>query len=384
MQFMARYSDGLVAVSRDVIGRIEGEGATSTMTVRDLESREDLASWPASAVHPVPARKDQLRMSIASQPGARLTLSIPGEIVRARELLPSLAEKAKMESSQQFRLAGMATLGLAVVIGAYLFGVPLLAGRLVGLVPTEWEARLGDTVASQMEAQLRKDSGFVVCDANPDSVANRAIMSFANAAMEGSGSPFAPTVTIIKTDIPNAFALPGGRTYYFSALLDETENQDEFAGVLAHELGHVVHRHGMEQLIASAGTGALIGFVLGDMTGASVAAGLGSTLIDAPPRQADLYSAEVATRMAFQPAALPNLLDRVAKDDSFSRAMALLSTHPLTDERRAELARFVIDQSALHKPFSDAEWLAIKAMCGPPKGKLESSAGNGDKSGSGD
>src|SRR5690606_21231902 len=113
------------------------------------------------------------------------------------------------------------------------------------------------------------------------SLANRAIARFATAALEGSGSPFQLDVRVVKSDIPNAFALPGGQVFFFSALLDQAQTPDEFAGVLAHEVGHVAHRHGMEQLISTAGTGALIGFILGDMTGISVAAGLGATIIDA-------------------------------------------------------------------------------------------------------
>jgi predicted Zn-dependent protease len=106
------------------------------------------------------------------------------------------------------------------------------------------------------------------------------------------------------------------------------------------------------------------------MTGISVAAGLGSALIDSRfsrehERQADLYSASVARRLAFKPQGLPDLLERVAADDDFSKALALLSTHPLTAERRRELDALALDQTGLQAPFSPEEWAAIKAMCGP-------------------
>src|SRR5690606_16911724 len=141
-----------------------------------------------------------------------------------------------------------ATLALASVIAAYLFGVPLLATRIASVVPPAWEQSLGNTVAQQMEAGLAQSGGFEICDPDPQSLANQALQRFGIEAMRGSASPFTLDINIVRSDIPNAFALPGGRVYFFSALLDRATSPDEFAGVLAHEIGHVVYRHGLEQL----------------------------------------------------------------------------------------------------------------------------------------
>lgn len=186
--------------------------------------------------------------------------------------------------------------------------------------------------------------------------------------MEGTGTPFTPDIKVIRTTIPNAFAQPGGHSFYFSALLDQTETADEFAGVMAHELGLVVHRHGMEQLISTSAIGLLVGFILGDMTGLSVAGGVGAALIDSrfsreAELQADRFAADLAKRMAFQPAGLAALLERVAGDDQMTKALALLSTHPLTSERR-EALEALPQATPVLAPLSDAEWQAIKAKCG--------------------
>ena len=240
------------------------------------------------------------------------------------------------------------------------------------LVPPAWEQSLGETVARQMEASLSQSGALDICDTDPASLANRAIARFGAAALAGSGSPFDLDIKVVKSDIPNAFALPGGQVFFFSALLDQAETQDEFAGVLAHEVGHVAHRHGMEQLISTAGTGALIGFILGDMTGFSVAAGLGATIIDSrfsrdAERQADAFAARAAERMDFHPAGLADLINRVGADDEFARALALLSTHPLTDDRKAALEILSRQRpSGLEPPFTATEWTAIRSMCDDP------------------
>lgn len=49
---------------------------------------------------------------------------------------------------------------------------------------------------------------------------------------------------VINEDVINAFALPGGYIYIYRGLLEQAENESELAGVLAHEIGHVIGRHG--------------------------------------------------------------------------------------------------------------------------------------------
>ena len=373
MSIPARFHDGLVAEVLDVGLDYEAMGQGGTLVVRNPADRTELARWPSGDLYMVHGRNHELRLGAAGQPaGARVVVAGRDNVLRILNTLPVLGEKRRLETGRQVRLAVTATVALAAVILAYLYGVPLLAGRLVGLVPPAWEESLGDTVAEQMEASLSESGGLAVCDPDPESLANRALARFGAAALAGSGSPFELDIKVVRSDIPNAFALPGGRVYFFSALLDQAQTPDEFAGVLAHEIGHVAHRHGMEQLISTAGTGALIGFILGDMTGISVAAGLGATIIDArfsrdAERQADAYAALVAQRLDFQPAGLADLINRVGADDDFARALALLSTHPLTDDRKAALEALSRQRpTGLEPPFTAAEWSAIKVMCVAP------------------
>ena len=367
MPIVARYYDGKSAAVRLVHLHYLAEYDTGALLLNAAEDGHVIMRWPAEGLHAVPGRRDQLRLASSAQPGARVVVEGADTIARIRATLPVLQNKQRQESGRQIRLAVTATLALAAVIAAYLYGVPLLAGRIVALVPPAWEQRLGATVASQMETSL---GGFALCAPDPDSLANRALTRFGQAALAGSGTPFALNINVARSDIPNAFAIPGGQVYFLSALLDQAQTPDEFAGVLAHEIGHVAHRHGMEQLISSAGTGALIGFILGDMTGISLAAGLGSTIIDArfsreAERQADVFAAQVAQRLDFDPTGLADLLDRVGRDDDVARALALLSTHPLTDDRKTALGDLSAQRPAgLEPPFSPAEWRAIKAMCG--------------------
>lgn len=372
MSIPARFHDGLTAEVQAVDLDFETVGAVGTLVIRGLDHGE-IARWPAEILFALPGRKDELRLGAIGKPdGARVVVQGHEAVARVLATIPQLTERRHQQTGREIRLAVTATVALVAVIAAYLYGVPLLASRIVTVVPPAWEQRLGETVALQMEASLDGEAGFELCDDNPDSLANQAIARFGNEVLAGSGSPFELDIRVVKSDIPNAFALPGGQVFFFSSLLDRARTPDEFAGVLAHEIGHVAYRHGMEQLISTAGTGALIGFILGDMTGISVAAGLGATMIDArfsrdAERQADAFAAQVAQRMDFNPAGLADLINRVGVDDEFARALALLSTHPLTEDRKAALEALSRQRpTGLRPPFTTAEWSAIRDMCKIP------------------
>jgi Zn-dependent protease with chaperone function len=377
MEFLARYQNGEIAELRDVVCVVDLAAIPVTLVILDATTRAAIDAWVAFDVFARPARALELRLgSVGKAPGARLSVTGVENMRSARRLLPSLRYHQRRDFWKQVQIGVLATFALLSVIVAYVYGVPLLAERLVGLVPADWEKRLGDSAAGQIEIALTDGKGFEICDPDTSSAANRAIARFVGDAFAGLKSPFTPIVTVVRSDIPNAFALPGGQAYYLSALLDASQTPEEFAGVLSHELGHVYYRHAMETLISTSATGLLVGFVLGDMTGISIPAAIGSALIDNrfsrnAERQADAFAAATAQRLGYSPAGLFDLLDRVAKDDAFGRALALFSNHPLTDERRAALE--VLDAPVLNAkpPFSASEWASIKAMCPPPPAENE-------------
>jgi len=373
MEFAARYQDGIVAEVRDVLCVIDLAADPVALVILDARSREVLDRWPANDAYLLHTRMVELRIANMQKPaGARLAVTGIADMRSVLNLLPALSQHQRRDFWLQARTIVLATCALASVVVAYLFGIPLLADRLVAYVPPAWETRIGDTAAVQIERQLTGGKGYVVCDPNPDSVANRAIARFAEATFAGLDTPFHPVVTVVRSETPNAFALPGGRAYYLSALVQASRSPDEFAGVLAHELGHVYYRHGMQSLIATSTTGLLVGFVLGDLTGLSVAGAIGSSLIDnrfsrQDEAQADRFAAETAHRLGYTTKGLADLLERVAKDDSFSRALALFSNHPLTDERRRALEALETPVADAKPAFTDVEWAAIRDMCPPPR-----------------
>lgn len=155
---------------------------------------------------------------------------------------------------------------------------------------------------------------------------------------------------IIDTEEPNAFALPGGYVYVSRGLLVLVNSEDELAGVIGHEIGHVAARHGVQRLTRAAPIGlvtgitsAAVGIVSPFLAGA--VSGTGSLLnsaILAPYSRgqeddADLIGQQLAAKAGWDPEGITlflNTLDReIARNGNKDKGIAFLSTHPSTPER---------------------------------------------------
>src|SRR6185369_7835860 len=117
-------------------------------------------------------------------------------------------------------------------------------------------------------------------------------------------------VAVLEDETVNAFALPGGHVFVLTGLLKKSQSPDEVAGVLAHELGHVVLRHHLRTAMRSLGVGAAASVVLGDTGGlaALLASGSGQPLDLAFSRdqesEADEFAVELAATAGFDPLAV--------------------------------------------------------------------------------
>ncbi|MCA9408871.1 MAG: M48 family metalloprotease [Candidatus Omnitrophica bacterium] len=83
-------------------------------------------------------------------------------------------------------------------------------------------------------------------------------------------------IRVIDEDIMNALSLPGGYVYIFKGLIDKVENDDQLAGVIAHEVGHITAKHGIKRLQSA--YGALLLQIASTQTNPQVAGGVNFAL----------------------------------------------------------------------------------------------------------
>jgi predicted Zn-dependent protease len=107
------------------------------------------------------------------------------------------------------------------------------------LFKKQQDIQLGREYAQQVERQM-----YVVPNKELNDYVTRVGMRLVR---QGGLEDYPYYFKVVQDDSINAFALPGGPTYVHTGLLKAAENEAQLAGVLAHELSHVVLRHGTHQ-----------------------------------------------------------------------------------------------------------------------------------------
>jgi beta-barrel assembly-enhancing protease len=143
----------------------------------------------------------------------------------------------------------------------------------------------------------------------------------------------------------NAFALPGGFIYVNRGLIERAERLDELGGALGHEIGHVVRRHGVEQMRKGQRANAVIGIgcsVTGwcDNTVAQSAIQLGGAALFArysrlDEAEADSEAVVNVTHAGLDPEGIPALFERLLEERRTSPMAieAFFASHPMEEER---------------------------------------------------
>lgn len=134
----------------------------------------------------------------------------------------------------------------------------------------------------------------------------------------------------------NAMALPGGTVIVTDELVRLARHDEEVLAVLAHELGHVQHRHSLRLALQSIGAGVILVAITGDVGSVSdIAAGLPSLLLQSGysrtmEREADAYALDWLNAACIAPRRFADMLGRLDADASET---GLLDSHPGTRER---------------------------------------------------
>lgn len=168
--------------------------------------------------------------------------------------------------------------------------------------------------------------------------------------LEGEGAETDWEIVVFEDDSANAFALPGGKIGVHTGLLDVARNQDQLATVVAHEVGHVLSRHGAERVSQQFAAGTALQVVnayVGEESSnssklAMAMLGLGTQVGVLLPysriqeSEADVIGLDLMARAGFDPRQSVDLWQNMAEQGG-SRPPELLSTHPAPESRIKEL-----------------------------------------------
>jgi len=229
----------------------------------------------------------------------------------------------------------------AIVVAGVLFIVLAVALYRWAL---PWAAAVGarhmpPAVARELSAQtMRLLDGSVLLESKLDVDRQATLLDEFHAMRTAEGGH--PTSELLFRASPklgaNAFTMPDGTIIILDDLVTSMDDDQEILAVLAHELGHVRGRHGLQRLLQSTSVAALITFYVGDFS--TVLAIAPTAVLDARYSQdleqaADDYAASTLVQNGISPSRLADALEALAKEHPGSHGIGFLSSHPSTDAR---------------------------------------------------
>ena len=270
---------------------------------------------------------------------------------------PPTAFGSRPQSKSEKRLYLQLVLGLAVLGWGIYIGGRYAAGYLATSAPYSWDQSLGELAKKQFLA------GAQVCS-NPELV--NAVGEIVENLASGLEAEFRDIkVYIIQDEQVNAFALPGGYVFVLTGLLERLESSEELIGVLGHELGHVVERHGLKRIAQAAWFNFIVLQLFGDITGMGElvtvkALQLVETGFDRDQeRESDTFGLELMYRVGYAPKDYPRFFDRLPTYGM----PEFLATHPEPGSRAITLREEIARRPGPARVIRPPKLASLKAPC---------------------
>jgi len=257
-----------------------------------------------------------------------------------------------------------ATPRTALLLAAWAIGLAALAGcslnpvtgkRELILISREQEIALGADAAPDFEKEF---GGKVASEPLQQYI--RALGAKIAAV---SDRPMPYEYTLLASDVPNAFALPGGKIYITAGLMKAMTNERQLAAVLAHETAHVAARHSVKQMQKQMGAQLLLEIAsrAGGADTSTAAADIGKVVATMAllkysrddEYQADQVGIEYAARAGYNPWGMVELLHVLLnmQEQEPGRLEEMFQTHPLSS-KRLEKARAILTGNPAYDRWS--------------------------------
>ncbi|MCS6296107.1 MAG: M48 family metallopeptidase [Nitrospira sp.] len=362
------FGDGLPGVGAPCHVTVSADGLTM-VPVGTSPLVEEAIAFADMSVEAGGLDHDQLVVSWGTGSSARtLYLKDPALIIAFRRAAPAELtahlERAAVQvrrARHGHRLLWGSVLGVVFGLGLLLwFGTDLIVEWAVARIPIEWEQKLGESVYQDF---LSKET--VLKEGPAVSAVQEMTQRLTDKIRD---NPYKFQISVVQSPVVNAFALPGGYVVVFTGLMTKAESGEEVAGVLSHELNHVLQRHGMERMVKMLGLAAVVGILLGDQQGLTgLAKQVGMELVTlkfgrAQETEADVTGIRLLSDARIAPDGMIRFFERLSEKDK--ARVEVFSTHPMSAGRaerlKAELAAL---PKRTPEPFT-FQWKTIQDSLG--------------------
>lgn len=360
--FTGHYLDGRTATRQRV-----SIGVTATGLDVALEGGATLR-WPFPEVRQTQGfyAGEQVRLERGGPFPEILLVEDPAFLGALHDAAPGLGRsfhdpRRRRARVQLTALAALAVVGVAAAL--YVWGIPAAAGELAARVPVAWEERLGQAAVAHL--------------APPESRCVDAEREAAIGAIVGRllatrpRTPYTFRVIVVNHRAINALALPGGQIVLLRGLVEQTRTPEELAGVLAHEIQHILKRHATQRLLQHASMGLMLAAVSGDISGV-MAFGLESARVLGALQysrrnetEADIEGLRLLLDAGVDPAGMIAFFENLrAEEHRLPSPPSYLSSHPPAEDRAETLKRLAAAAPHHSTPLLPGrDWNDVKGIC---------------------
>ena len=237
----------------------------------------------------------------------------------------------------------MLTLAMALSVGCTRSAVT--GEKEVILISTDEEIALGQQAGPEIEKEFN--------DKVPNESLQKYVANVGGKLADVSDRPMPYEFGLLASEIPNGFALPGGKIYVTAGLMSRMTNERQLAAVLAHEVVHVADKHSVKGLQRQMGATILVelvGMAVGGdkaqsaQAAAELAAGITNLKYRrADESQSDAVGVKYMVRAGYNPWGMVELLELLQSLNNAEPGLFgdLFATHPLTSKRIEEVRDLV-------------------------------------------
>src|SRR5262249_4096752 len=234
------------------------------------------------------------------------------------------------------------------------------------LFSKEQDIQLGQEAAAQVRKQMTViNDPTLTAYVNP---VGKRLMSSQEA--QASGFPF--TFQVVADPSINAFALPGGPMFINSGLLKAVDNEAQLAGVMGHEMSHVILRHGtnqasksqMIQLPAVLGSQMAGGSMMGQLAQLGIGLGANSVLLKfsrGAESQADLLGSHLMAESGYNPVQRAKFFQKLEADGG-ARGPQSFSSRPNPGNRQAAIQKEVAKMPQQNYNYQTGKFQRMKQV----------------------
>jgi Zn-dependent protease with chaperone function len=349
----AVWFDGRSSRARPVqlllVRAVRGPGLTITALDADggeLQLRHDQVGWPQAWS----ANRAPRKLAVDLREHGSLEI---GDVAAWQGALQQAGHQAPLAQRMQTRWTVFVTVLLVAALGLaafYRWGTPWAATQITRHVPLEWETQLSERAMRDIDAAWLKPSKLPMERQQALRARFDALARQVTPDLHRYGG-YAPRFTLqFRSGMgANAFALPGGAIVMTDGMVQAATkhglSDEALVGVLAHEIGHVVHRHTTRMVVEQGVLNIGLGLALGDVSsivsiGASVLTGLAYRR--SHETEADCFAVALMRRAGLPTAPMGELLLKAeggqkAKHGESASWMSVLSSHPETPQRARDL-----------------------------------------------